>query len=326
MSKVVVVKDLKKYFKAKTDMATLFSSKPPGMIKAVDDVSFDMDQGEILGLVGESGSGKSTIARLITRLEEPDSGEIWVDAQRISDLKGQDLKRFYRRVQMIFQDPYESINPRFRVYDTVVEPVKVQSMAPRKRRLDLVIQALKRAGLKKVSEYINKFPHELSGGERQRLSIARALVVEPKVLIADEPVSMLDVSIKAGILNLLKRLSQELGMTILYVSHDLSTVKYLCDRIVIMYLGKFMEIGAAQDVIDHPKHPYAQALQAAIPIPDPSFHRPRVISDNIHEKPILAIEGCPYRTDCPTAVDICREIEPTLRLVAENHLVACHLY
>jgi peptide/nickel transport system ATP-binding protein len=326
MSETVLVKHLKKYFRSKTDMATLFSTGEQAVIRAVDDVSFEMAQGEILGLVGESGSGKSTIARMLARLEEPDSGEIWIDSRRIWNLRGGDLKRFYRYVQMVFQDPYESINPRFRVYDTVVEPVKVQNLAGRKERLDRVIRALQRAGLTRIEEYLYKFPHELSGGERQRLSIARALVVEPRVLIADEPVSMLDVSIKAGILNLLKQLSRDLGMTILYVSHDLSTVKYLCDRIIIMYLGKFMEAGPAEEVIDHPKHPYARALQAAIPIPDPAYRRTRVISNNIYEKSHLNIQGCLYHPECPHAMAVCREIAPPSKRLTEGRSVACHLY
>jgi peptide/nickel transport system ATP-binding protein len=326
MSTIMDVKNLKKYFRAKTDIAGLFSRKTPPMIKAVDDISFDVASGEIVGLVGESGSGKSTIARLLTRLERPDSGEIRIDGLNVNELIGRHLKEFYRHVQMIFQDPYESINPRFMVYDTVVEPVKVQGLAPKSRHFELVTRALERAGLKKENEYISKFPHELSGGERQRLSIARALVVEPKILIADEPVSMLDVSIKAGILNLLKELSQKFGMTILYVSHDLSTVKYLCDRIIIMYLGKFMEIGKAEDVIDHPKHPYTRALKAAIPIPDPTVQRPRVSSDNIYEKSLLAISGCRYSSECPYAQEVCRETQPELIAVDDGRKVACYLY
>ena len=326
VSTIVHVTNLKKYFKVKTDIAGLFSRKASPVIKAVDDISFDIAAGEIMGLVGESGSGKSTIARLLTRLERPDAGEIWVDGLNVDRLVGPQLKEFYRRVQMIFQDPYESINPRFMVYDTVVEPVKVQGLAPGNRHYDLVRLALERAGLKRVNEYLHKFPHELSGGERQRLSIARALVVEPKVLVADEPVSMLDVSIKAGILNLLKELSQKFGMTILYVSHDLSTVKYLCDRIIIMYLGKFMEIGKAEDVIDHPQHPYTQALKAAIPNPDPRVQRPRLSSENIYEKSLLALRGCRYSNECPHVKDICREKEPELKAVNDSRKAACHLY
>jgi len=326
VSAIVKVKDLKKHFKAKTDIAGLFWGRASPVIKAVDGVSFDIEEGEIMGLVGESGSGKSTIARLMTRLERPDSGEIRVDGLNVDRLAGPQLKEYYRRVQMIFQDPYESINPRFRVYDTVVEPVKVQELAPKNRQHELVRLALERAGLKRVDEYIYKFPHELSGGERQRLSIARALVVEPKILVADEPVSMLDVSIKAGILNLLKELSQKFGMTILYVSHDLSTVKYLCDRIIIMYLGKFMEIGSAEQVIDNPKHPYTQSLKAAIPNPDPTVSRPRADSDNIHEKSLMAIKGCRYSNECPHVMDVCRQEEPELKTVDRDRKAACWLY
>ena len=326
MSTIVKVENLKKAFKTKTDIAGLLSGKASPVIKAVDGVSFGIESGEIMGLVGESGSGKSTIARLLTRLERPDAGEIWIDGLNVNQLFGQQIKEFYQHVQMIFQDPYESINPRFMVYDTVVEPIKVQKLAPKGQQYELVEGALERAGLKKQNLYINKFPHELSGGERQRLSIARALVVEPKVLIADEPVSMLDVSIKAGILNLLKGMSRKFGMTILYVSHDLSTVKYLCDRIIIMYLGKFMEIGKAEEVIDHPKHPYTQALKAAIPIPEPDVQRERVISDNIYEKSLLAISGCRYHNECPYVLDICHETEPELRAVNDDQKAACHLY
>jgi len=326
MSPIIKVMNLKKYFKAKTDIAGLLARKSSPVIKAVDDISFEIARSEIMGLVGESGSGKSTIARLLTRLERPDAGEIWIDGSKVNELAGRHLNEFYRHVQMIFQDPYESINPRFRVYDTVAESVKVQGLAPKSQHSDIVRRALDRAGLKKENEYIYKFPHELSGGERQRLSIARALVMEPKVLIADEPVSMLDVSIKAGILNLLKKLSRTDGMTILYVSHDLSTVKYLCDQIIIMYLGKFMEIGRAEDVIDHPKHPYTQALKAAIPIPDPTIQRPRVSSDDIYEKSLLAIKGCRYCNECPHTMDICRSREPKLRAVGPGQTAACYLY
>jgi len=327
MKNIVVVENLKKYFRVKTDLGTLFSRGPTSFVKAVDVVSFDMHNGEILGLVGESGSGKTTVGRLLVRLEEPDSGEIYINNKRTTTLKGRkELRRFYRDVQMIFQDPYESINPRFTVFETVAEVVRVQNLAPSKEGVDLVALSLERAGLKPPRFFFNKFPHELSGGERQRLSIARALVMQPKVLVADEPVSMLDVSIKAGILNLLKNLSQDIQMAILYISHDLSTVKYLCDRIIIMYLGKLMEIGYADTVIDEPKHPYAKALRAAIPVPDPCYKRNRVISENIHEKSLQVFLGCRYRTECKYTKDVCAEVEPVPKEVEPNHYVACHLY
>jgi oligopeptide/dipeptide ABC transporter ATP-binding protein len=325
MEKVVVAEHLKKSYRVKTDIATLFSKSSNNFIRAVDDVSFDMFGGEILGLVGESGSGKTTTGRLLVRLEEPDSGEIYVNSIKLSSLRVKELKTFYRNVQMIFQDPYESINPRFTVLETVLEPVRVQHLVPPDERNDLAASFLERSGLKPSLNYLHKFPHQLSGGERQRLSIARALVMQPKVLVADEPVSMLDVSIKAGILNLLKSLSRDFQVAILYISHDLSTVKYLCDRLIIMYLGKFMEIGYADSVIDKGKHPYTMALRAAIPIPDPSFKRARTISNNITEKSLHVIQGCRYRTECKYAMDICSKIEPVLKKIGEKHYVACHL-
>jgi oligopeptide/dipeptide ABC transporter ATP-binding protein len=285
-----------------------------------------MSEGEILGLVGESGSGKTTTGRLLVRLEEPDSGEIYVNGHKISNLKGKELKRFYRNVQMIFQDPYESINPRFTVFETVAEPIRVQKLAIRGEHVDLISLSLESSGLNPPRDFLNKFPHELSGGERQRLSIARALVMQPKVLIADEPVSMLDVSIKAGILNLLKSLSKDIQMALLYISHDLSTVKYICDRIIIMYMGKFMEIGFSEDLIDRPQHPYAKALKNAIPVPDPGLKRDRVISNSITEKSFQTIKGCRYRTECQYGMNICMEVEPELKEIEKNHYVACHLF
>ncbi|MEW6262605.1 MAG: ABC transporter ATP-binding protein [Thermodesulfobacteriota bacterium] len=326
MTDLVIVRNLKKYFRAKTDVASLFTRGSPLTIKAVDDVSFHITRGEILGLLGESGSGKSTVARLLVGLEKPDSGEVWIAGRNIVPLEGREKKKIYRRVQMIFQDPYESINPRFKVQETVVAPLKVQKLAPRPERLERVGQALRKAGLKRVEEYLYKYPHELSGGERQRLSIARALVVEPQLLVADEPVSMLDVSVKAGILNLLKQLSQDLGLTILYISHDLSTVKYLCDRAIIMYKGRLVEAGPAEEVIDNPLHPYAQALRAAIPVPDARKKRPRPVADGFEDNPEAPARGCRYRPECPRAGSICDLVDPELKPVSENRLAACHLY
>ena len=261
---VITATNVRKWFASRTELARLFLSSEGEMVRAVDDVSFEISQGEILGLIGESGSGKTTLGRLLVGLERQNAGSILFDGSiDVGALSSKELRDYYRDVQMIFQDPYESINPRFTVYDTVSEPLKVQQLGTRGDRMGRVEQALEQAGLKPPRSFLDKYPHEMSGGERQRLSIARALVLEPKLLIADEPVSMLDVSIRAGILNLLKRLSRELGLAILYVSHDLSTTRYLCDRIVIMYRGKFVESGDAETVIDDPKHPYAQALKSA---------------------------------------------------------------
>jgi len=326
MEPIVTVRNLSKRYRARTDIATLFSAGADASITAVDGVSFELAGGEAFGLVGESGSGKTTIGRLMIRLEEPDGGEIHVGGRAILDLRGRALKEFYRSTQMIFQDPYGSLNPRFTVLETLMDPVKVQELAPKGERVDWIAKALARAGLTPASEYFNKYPHELSGGQRQRLSIARALVMKPRLIIADEPVSMLDVSIKAGILNLLKSLAQDDGVTILYISHDLSTVKYLCQRTAIMYRGRFVEMGLSESVIDRPQHPYARALKAAIPIADPQVQRERVIPKNGGEVGLPVVQGCRYLSQCPEAMENCAQEDPAFRSTEDDHLVACHLY
>lgn len=323
---VVVARGVRKWFRSRGELAGLFSGDLGPVVRAVDDVSFEIRAGEILGLVGESGSGKTTLGRLLLRLETPDGGEIALrDGRDIAALRGRALRRFYRDVQMVFQDPYESINPRFTAYDTVVEPLRAQGLGRGPERAARVAAALDKAGLRPPETFFAKFPHELSGGERQRLAIARALVLEPRLLVADEPASMLDVSIRAGILNLLKRLSRELGLTILYISHDLSTTRYLCDRIIIMYRGVFVEIGDPEQVIDDPKHPYAQALRAAIPVPDPTVVRAHADPD-VEEEVSFDPGACRYVALCPHAMALCRERPPALRTVAAGHQVACYLY
>jgi peptide/nickel transport system ATP-binding protein len=324
---ILSVSHLQKSFASRSELARLFSAGQGEIVRAVDDVGFDIQPGEIVGLIGESGSGKTTIGRLLVRLEHHDAGSVVFDGDvDVGALKGKDLRDYYRSVQMIFQDPYESINPRFTVFDTVCEPLKTQKLGTRADRMDRVLQALERAGLRPPRSFVDKYPHEMSGGERQRLSIARALVLEPKLLIADEPVSMLDVSIRAGILNLLKRLSREFGLTILYISHDLSTTRYLCDRIIIMYRGTFVEMGDAEQVIDDPKHPYAQALKAAVPVPDPEIVRPRSDADLDTDMAQPDPNACRYVDLCPHAMAVCRASAPALRNVGACREVACHLY
>lgn len=324
---VISAVNVRKWFAARGELAGLFARGEGTMVHAVDDVSFEIRQGEILGLIGESGSGKTTLGRLIVRLESHDAGDIvFQDGRVVGALEARELRDYYRDVQMIFQDPYGSINPRFTVFDTVVEPLKIQRLGASAERGERVARALDRAGLRPPAAFVDKYPHELSGGERQRLSIARALVLEPKLLVADEPVSMLDVSIRAGILNLLKSLSKESGLTILYISHDLSTTRYLCDRIVIMYRGKFVEVGDAAQVIDEPLHPYAQALKAAIPIPDPEISRDRADTDFDADDLPSDLTACRYAQMCPHAMPRCRAEMPELRLVKAGHEVACFLY
>jgi len=317
---------VRKWFRGGTELGGLFG-REAAVVRAVDDVSFDIRAGEILGLVGESGSGKTTLGRLLVGLETPDAGQILLhDGRDVTALRGRERRRLYRDVQMVFQDPYESINPRFTVHDTVAEPLRAQGLARGNERRASVLAALERAGLRPPTAYVDKYPHELSGGERQRVSIARALVVEPRLLIADEPVSMLDVSIRAGILNLLRRLSRELGLTILYISHDLSTTRYVCDRIVIMYRGTFVEIGDSEQVIDAPKHPYAQALRAAIPVPDPEIARERPDADATLDDGPSDPRACRYVARCPHVMAACRERIPMLRATEPGHTVACYLY
>ena len=324
---LVSARNVRKAFAARGELAGLFSRGEGALVHAVDDVSFEIREGEILGLIGESGSGKTTLGRLLVRLDHHDSGSIhFRDGRDLAALRGRALREYYRDVQMIFQDPYASINPRFTVYDTVAEPLRTQRLGDASQRRGRVARALERAGLRPPSAFADKYPHELSGGERQRLSIARALVLEPKLLIADEPVSMLDVSIRAGILNLLKQQSREFGLTILYVSHDLSTTRYLCDRIAIMYRGRFVEIGEAEQVIDDAHHPYAQALKAAIPIPDPEFERPRSEADEDPDDASGESPGCRYAGLCPNAMAVCRRETPELQPVAAGQRVACFLY
>ena len=324
---LVTARHVRKSFAARGELAGLFARGEGALVHAVDDVSFEIREGEILGLIGESGSGKTTLGRLLVRLERHDSGSIrFQDGRDLALLGGRALREYYRDVQMIFQDPYGSMNPRFTVHDTVAEPLATQRLGDASERRERVARALERAGLRPPRAFADKFPHELSGGERQRLSIARALVLEPKLLIADEPVSMLDVSIRAGILNLLKQQSRELGLTILYVSHDLSTTRYLCDRIAIMYRGRFVEVGEAERVIDDAHHPYAQALKAAIPVPDPDFDRPRSEAGEDPDEVPRENAGCPYAGTCPKTMAVCRRDAPELRPVHAGHSVACFLY
>ena len=324
---LVTARNVRKSFAARGELAGLFARDEGAMVHAVDGVSFEIRPGEILGLIGESGSGKTTLGRLLVRLERHDGGSIhFQDGRDLAALGGRALREYYRDVQMIFQDPYGSINPRFTVYDTVAEPLATQRLGDASARRERVTRALERSGLRPPRAFAEKYPHELSGGERQRLSIARALVLEPKLLIADEPVSMLDVSIRAGILNLLKQQSREFGLTILYVSHDLSTTRYLCDRIAIMYRGRFVELGEAERVIDDPHHPYAQALKAAIPIPDPEYERPRTETGEDPDASPKESAGCRYAGTCPLAMEVCRRETPELRPVDTGHHVACFLH
>jgi oligopeptide/dipeptide ABC transporter ATP-binding protein len=325
--KIIRVNNLKKHFPLTTGFfASLVSRTPPKALKAIDGVSFDIAEGETVGLAGESGCGKTTTAKVMVRLYEPSEGEILFRGENISFLKGNDLKRFRRRAQMVFQDPYESLNPRYTVGNTVEEPLIIHGVRDRDERTERMVKTLEMAGLRPAEDFIERYPHEMSGGQRQRLAIARALVLEPSFIVADEPVSMLDVSIRAGVLNLLRNLTADLGLASLYISHDLSLIRYMCDRTAIMYLGRMVEIGPTESVITEPFHPYTQVLLSAVPSSDPEHRKPSLQIEGEVPSPIDLPPGCRFHPRCRRAKPICREEDPPRMEVAPGHFVECHLF
>ncbi len=319
---LIVIKNLKKYYPVRKGFRDMFSARKD-YVKAVDDVSLEIQRGEILGLAGESGSGKTTTGEIIVRLQDKTDGHIDFDGHPFDATSREDKKKFRREIQMIFQDPYETLNPRFTVFETIAEPLRIHGLKERKELYKRVRRALEIAELKPPEHYLYSYPHELSGGQRQRVAIARGIVLEPKFLVADEPVSMLDVSIRADILNLLKRLRRDMGLTMLYVSHDLSTIKYLCDRIAVMYLGKIVELGPVNSVLSKPLHPYTKVLFSAVPVADPDHTKERIVIDDEVPDQINLPVGCRFIPRCPYVTGECSSCTHELFEHAPGQWSAC---
>ncbi len=318
------VENLVKYFPIMRTRALLFQYQA-GNVHAVDDLSFYVKKGETLGLVGESGCGKSTTGRAIIQLYRPTSGHVYFEGIDLVTLKGEDLRKTRKRMQMIFQDPYASLNPRLTVQEIIGEPLIVHNIATEKEVEERVKQLLKLVGLNPA--FAKRYPHEFSGGQRQRIGVARALALQPSLIVCDEPISALDVSIQAQVINLLEDLQSEFNLTYLFIAHDLSMIRHISNRVAVMYLGVMVELAARDELYSHPLHPYTQALLSAVPVPDPMVEekRQRIILQGEIPSPVNPPSGCRFRTRCPIAVQVCSEQRPEWREAGPAHWVACHL-
>ena len=314
------VKNLVKYFPIKKGVFR----RTIGWVKAVDDVSFEVYEGETVGLVGESGCGKTTTALTILRLEEPTKGQVIFDNKNITKLKKSEMRKERKDMQIIFQDPYSSLNPRIKIKDIIAEGMLTHKIVNSRDKYKRVGELLEKVGI--PPEYMDRFPHEFSGGQRQRIGIARALALEPKIIMCDEAVSALDVSIRSQIINLLKDLQKEFNLTYLFIAHDLSVIKYISDRVVVMYLGKVVEIADKKELFADTMHPYTQALISAVPVPNPDYKKERIILKGDVPSPANPPKGCRFHPRCSKAIERCSEIEPKLEEVKSGHLCACHLY
>ena len=322
---VVEVSNLKKWFPVRTGFLRTLLSKKASFVRAVDGISFDMKVKEVFCLAGESGSGKTTTGRLVLKVIDPTSGKIFFKGKEITAFTRKDMKPLRQRMQMVFQDPYESLNPRKTVNDIISEGLRIQKVVNDEKEVqERVIKILEDVKLTPPDEFMFRYPHELSGGQRQRVAVARTFVLNPEFVVADEPVSMLDVSIRAEILNLFLDLVEKFDVSILYITHDLATARHMCHRIAVMYLGKIMEMGTAEEIVYEPLHPYTEALISAVPVPDPKSRRTRSIVKGEIPSPINPPSGCRFHTRCPVADKICSEKEPELVKVGNDHHVACN--
>jgi oligopeptide/dipeptide ABC transporter ATP-binding protein len=320
---ILEIRNLKKYFQAGRPG---WFSRRENFVHAVDDVDLQLHRGEVIALVGESGCGKSTLSLTLMGLEEATEGNIIFEGTDITHAGNEQRKNFRQRIQMVFQDPYESLNPTQTIEEIVTEPLVVHGIMPKHaERRERVKRALEDSGLKPAEDYLHRFPHQLSGGQRQRVVIAGALVLEPHLLLADEPVSMLDVSIRAEIINLLADLRQRRGISVIFITHDLGTVGYFADRIAVMYLGRIVELGTTTDVLENPQHPYTRALLSVIPVPNPRLRKKRIILEGETPNPIDLPAGCRFHPRCPVAMDVCKQSDPALIEVSETHSAACLL-
>ncbi|WP_395710540.1 ABC transporter ATP-binding protein [Reyranella sp.] len=323
MAALVSVRDVVKHFPVARSLGEVVRGERP-VVRALDGVSFEVGAGDAVAIVGESGCGKTTLGRLMLKLVEPTTGSITFDGSGLGGLKGPALSEFRRQAQLVFQNPFDALNPRFTIYRAVAEPL-VNAGIPEAEHADRIAAAFRRVHLPDLDRYLDKYPHQLSGGQLQRVVLARALVLAPRFLVADEPVSMLDVSVRAGILALMREVRDDMGLTAIYISHDLALVRYLCDRTLVMYLGTIVEDGSTEEIVRRPRHPYTQALVAAVPVPDPDQSRaPLPIKGNVpdaREPP----SGCRFRDRCPHAFARCSDEPPLLRAIADGHRAACHL-
>lgn len=316
----VQVKDLKKYF----TIGKNFFGTPNRFLKAVDGVSFNIEKGTTLGLVGESGCGKTTVGRSILRLHENTGGSIIFNGRDITNTKLSELRKIRPKMQIIFQDPYSSLSPRLPIGEIIGEAVKTHKIVPRKEYKDYILNVMENCGLQ--PQYFERYPHEFSGGQRQRICIARALALKPEFIVCDEPVSALDVSIQAQIINLLKDLQDKYNFSYLFISHDLSVVEHISHRVAVMYLGSIVEMGSKEQIFNNPMHPYTKALLSAVPTPDPTVKMNRVVLEGDLPSPANPPKGCKFCTRCPKCMDICKDVAPVYKEYEDGHSVACHLY